>query len=365
LIVTDYAKMSHNARFRSGRKAVTTASAVLVGLVVIMAGVAGYFVISPRVETNTQTTTVTTAQTATVTSAQTFTVTTSKVSTAAASILCSPKECPFQNIGQPFNATELAMINSQPLSYYEKAGEMLLNGTIANKMITGAAKPYQPFVVNGKPSVIWEESLSCQGCAIARWPQALALAAFGNFTGLYKGYSSLGDNHVTTIYWSTDNYTTSEGSTYASQYTSKYLNLYAMAYDTPIINGVFRWTTLDYFVQHAPNATWQAAAKYMANASVALGKQAPGPPVQLWGGFWWFGINAIILGNSTSFSGFAAPVTNLDHDSALKQISTFNGQYAWSNYAAADLYVAAMCPAIHNAAPVCSLPVIAELASKL
>src|SRR5260370_22246660 len=94
----------------------------------------------------------------------------------------------------------------------------------------------------------------------------------------------------------------------------------------------------------------------MSDGSVAVGKTAPGTDVQLWGSSWWFGSDALILGNSSSVSGFSAPITSLNHDSALRQISTFNGQYAWSNYAAADLYITAVCAAIPHPAPLSSPP---------
>jgi len=229
----------------------------------------------------------------------------------------------------------------------------------------GRSNHYQPFVVNGKPSVVVLQAISCSDCSMNRWAQALALAAFGNFTALYVGYSASGTNHVTTLYWGQDNYTAAQGVTFGSSYASRYLNFYAVDYDSPVITGGFQWTTLAYLAQHAPNSTWQAVTAFMENASNALGNKAPPTDTQLWGSSVWFGGIAVILGNSTNVGSAAAPVSHLSHESALAQISGFDDQYAWSNYAAADVYIAGLCPSLTGPPPVCSLPAIVSLEGRV
>jgi hypothetical protein len=317
----------------------TKTASVLIALVLVLAGVAGYFAL---VAPGPGATSVATSR------------------TAASSIPAT-----YAGIGDPFTSSELASINGQPLSNYQTAGEMLLNGSIANAVALGRANRYQPLVADGKPSVVVLQAISCSDCAMNRWAQALALAAFGNFTTLYKGYSAMGTNHVTTIYWGQDNYTTGQGVTFGSSYESKYLNFYAVDYDSPVVTGGFQWTTLAYLAQRAPNSTWQAVMAFMENASNALGNRAPPTDTQLWGSSVWFGGIAVILGNSTGVTGAAAPVSHLSHESALAQISSFDDQYAWSNYAAADVYIAGLCPSLSGPPPVCSLPAIVSLEGRV
>ena len=53
----------------------------------------------------------------------------------------------------------------------------------------------------------------------------------------------------------------------------------------------------------------------------------------------------------------------MTHAQVLSQLSSFNDQFAWSEYAAADVYIAQVCPSINNTAPVCSLPAIKSIGS--
>ncbi len=55
------------------------------------------------------------------------------------------------------------------------------------------------------------------------------------------------------------------------------------------------------------------------------------------------------------------PLTNMTHEQVLAQLANPNDQFAWTEYAAADLYVAMVCSSINNTAPVCSLPAIQQL----
>lgn len=325
-------------RGERARRAISKAISVVAILAIFLVGVAAYLAYAPGMAA--QTTSASTRSSGSIPSA-------------------------YAGIGAPFTAAQLASIDGQPLSNYQTAGQMLLNGSIANTVALGKAGHYQVLMLDGKPSVVVLQAISCSDCAMNRWAQALAMAAFGNFSALYQGYSSLGTNHVTTLYWGADNYTASEGVTFGASYSSRYLNFFPVDYDSPVITGGFQWTTLDNLAQHTTNSTWLTVIRFMENASSSLGNRAPPTDTQLWGRSVWFGGVAVILGNSTNYSSSSAPVTHLSHDSALAQISGFDDQYAWSNYAAADVYIAGVCPSLTSAPPVCSLPAIVTLEGKV
>jgi len=55
----------------------------------------------------------------------------------------------------------------------------------------------------------------------------------------------------------------------------------------------------------------------------------------------------------------------MSHTRVLEQLQQFNDGFAWAEYAAADVYVAYVCPSINNSAPICSLPAIQTLEARL
>jgi hypothetical protein len=259
------------------------------------------------------------------------------------------------------NSSELAVINSAPLSYYEYAGERLLNGTLTNQvqLSNTPTSPYNAIIINGKPSVIYIGAISCIFCGENRWAMALALAKFGNFTTLYNGYSSLGDGDVPTLYWNDDNTTTSSGMTYGNFYNSNYINFISAEYDSPIVQGFELPTTgLNYYVQNAPNSTYEGALSFMNST----GKFA-GTPFTFWGTSLVQGADAVVFGNTTPSSASDLPIAHMTHAQILQQFSNFNSQFAWSEYAGADVYIAQVCPSINNTAPVCALPAIKAIGS--
>jgi hypothetical protein len=278
----------------------------------------------------------------------------------------------FAGIGQPFTAAQLAIINKEPLSYYQQAGDMLLQKQLANPFKLGSALSYQPYVVNGKPSVILIEAISCDDCGQSRWQNALALATFGSFSGLYKGYASTGDFHVATLYWGKDDYTVTESATFGSAYTSKYINLYAVDGDSPVIDAKAHFVPISYFVDHAPDAGWRAAMQFMDNANNAVaGGKAKNSVFQSWGSFIWNGSDAKVFGNSppTPLNNIGTlPLANENQDAVLAELKKPQSQFAWSEYAAADIYIATVCKSFASATaapPVCALPAIVTLESQV
>jgi hypothetical protein len=266
------------------------------------------------------------------------------------------------NIDQPLNATELAIINNAPLSYYEIAGEKLLNGTLTNQVVLqpySKSSHFATYTFNGKPSVIYIGALSCIYCGENRWAMALALAKFGKFNDLYKGYSSLGDGDVPTLYFSKYNYTTSAGAAFGNFYNSSLINLFTADYESPVTAGFeFPSSGISYFVQNAPNSTYRSAMGFMNSTG-----QFTGTPFSYWGNTVVSGADAVVFGNTSQ--GTTLQIASMTHAQILKQFGSFNDQFAWSEYAAADVFIAYTCPTVNNTAQVCSLPAIQTLEGRL
>ncbi|MCL5430249.1 MAG: DUF929 domain-containing protein [Candidatus Marsarchaeota archaeon] len=258
-------------------------------------------------------------------------------------------------INAPLNATELSYINNEPLSYYEIAGEKLLNGTLTNEVVLANSPMYNAIVIGGKPSVIYVGAVSCIFCGENRWAMALALAKFGNFSALYNGYSALGDGDVPTLYWRQVNTTVNEGVAFGNYYSSKYINFFSSEYESPITGG-FEVQPISYFLSKAPNATYTRVLDFM-NSTGKFG----GTPFTYWGTSLVTGADAIDFGNTTPSGASNLPIAHETHYQILSQFHNFNDQFAWTEYAGADIYIAKMCPAINNTAPVCKLQAISVL----
>jgi len=268
------------------------------------------------------------------------------------------------NINQPLNASELSIINNAPNSYFETAGEMLLNGSIKNE-VGARANNVPMFIVNGKPSVIYLGSITCLFCGENRWAMALALSRFGNFSALYKGYSSFGDGDLPTLYWAPANYNSSGTDSLGNFYSSKYLNFISIDDENPVTGG-FNLNPLQVIASNinaTGNLAYEDAFSYIINS---LGKNSStafqGTPYTIWGSKQVGGADAVDFGNSMP-TGNSLPLTNMTHEQVLAQLANPNDQFAWTEYAAADLYVAMTCSSINNKAPVCTLPAIQQLES--
>ncbi len=271
-------------------------------------------------------------------------------------------------INQPLNSSALAVINNAPNSYFETAGLMALNRSINNQLIATASN-VSPYVVNGKPSVIYLGSITCVWCGENRWAMALALSRFGNFTQLYQGYSAIGDSDVPTLYWSMANYNipdslsvTGTGITIGSGYSSNYINFLPIEWQGNIMGG--------FYIQSLPvtqqevnltgNSSYIGAFNYIVQLQNANSTSFKGTPYTIWGGSLVGGADAVDFGNSTP-SGTGLPLTYETHAQILGQLRNPSDQFAWTEYAAADLYVAHVCKAISNKAPVCALSAIQKI----
>ncbi len=281
------------------------------------------------------------------------------------------------NIDKPLSASQLGTINNAPNSYFESAGNMLLNGSIPGEQVkngTYTAPDFEAlisggaaqaaYVVNGKPSVIYIGAISCIYCGESRWAMALALSRFGNFSSLYTGYSSIGDGDVPTLYWNRDNYL-SNNVTYGNSYRSKYINFISADYDSNISQGFALPNISDplqYFIDHAPNATYRNAMEYMNST-----KDFQGTPFTLWGNSLDLGAVAVVFGvpNAQSTGSQKPPITYMTHSQILGQLSKFNSTLAVEDYVGADIYTAQICASINNTAAVCKLPIIVTFESKM
>ena len=268
------------------------------------------------------------------------------------------------NIDVPLNTTEISIINAAPDSYFEAAGMMFMNGSFSDTVFATKLSNkslYAPFVVNGKPSVIYIGAVSCIFCAENRWAMALALSRFGSFSSLYKGYSALQDGDIPTLYWSKVNYTTPSGVDFGNGYTSSYINFISGEYESPITQGFnFSRRGVAYFIDNAPNSTYKSAMEFMNSTN-----KFSGTPFTFWGNVIATGADAIIFGNTLPTSASNLPLQHMSHAQILGQLQQFNDAFAWSEYAAADVYIAYVCPSISNSAPVCSLPAIRALEARL
>jgi hypothetical protein len=274
-------------------------------------------------------------------------------------------------IDAPLSSSELAVINNAPNSDFETAGEMMLNLTLPGETINQSMGAYvgiaylmklptvQPLIVNGKPSVIYLGAISCIYCAENRWAMALALSRFGSFNALYNGYSSLNDGDVPTLYWGNENITGTGSVSFKNYYASNYINFFSAEYDSNITSGFqLPSSGISYFIQGAPDQYNRSAMAYINNVI-----QFRGTPTTLFGTTVNGGVDAVVFGipNSTTESSNLPPLTYMTHAGILEQFKDFDTAFSAQEYAGADVYVAQICRAINNTAPVCSLKSIASM----
>jgi hypothetical protein len=282
-------------------------------------------------------------------------------------------------INTPLTRSQLSVINNAPDSYFERAGEMMLNLSLPGEGLSNSVyyatnfqvslgQPYQfpKFFYNGKPSVIYIGAISCLWCGENRWAMAMALSRFGTFNGLYIGYSSIRDADLPTLYWIPQSIHTNGSANFGNMYSSSYINFFSAEYDSNISAGFEFPATSDpigYFVDRAPNDSYSEAMQFM-NATQAFG----GTPFTLWGTAINRGASGVDLGipqNESIAQSGAIPLTYMTHSQIFNQLNSFNTTFAVEEYAVADVYIAELCPSVNNSAPVCSLPAIRAYEQKM
>ncbi len=265
-------------------------------------------------------------------------------------------------IDTQLSAPQLSVINNAPESDFITAGKMLLNGTLSDPIMLNHNPQTTPYSIGGKQSVIYIGAISCIYCGENRWAMALALSRFGNFSKLFIGYSSFGDGDLPTLYWTKDNYT-SPGVSYGNYYSSSYINFISADYDSNITQG-FQLPALSdpitYYIQHAPNSTYYGAMSFM-NAT----HNFTGTPFTLWGSSLDLGADGIVFGNTTPSSS-TIPLEYMTHQQVLNQFKSFSDQFAYGEYAAADVYIAQVCASITGGSPqICHNSTITAIEGKL
>ena len=149
--------------------------------------------------------------------------------------------------------------------------------------------------------------------------------------------------------------------TYGNYYNSSLINFVSAEYDSPIKLGFqLPSSGLTYYVQNAPNQSYVAALQFMNRTG-----KFQGTPFTFWGSSLVLGADGVVFGNSTPTSAAGIALTNMTHQDVLNQLQSFNDQFAWSEYASADVYIAEVCPTIGNAASACSLPAIKAIGAAM
>ncbi len=263
-------------------------------------------------------------------------------------------------IDQPINSSSLAVINNANISYFEEAGEMLLNGSLVNTVTLGSNN-VTAYVAKGKPSVIYLGSITCVWCGENRWAMALALARFGTFSQLHLGYSAIGDSDVPTLYWNEDPLN-STGVTLGNYYSSSYINFYTFEDHAPIAGGFSMQSpqVIQTEVNATGNSSYIAAFGYVMSLQANNKTAFQGTPYTIWGNSQFNGADAIDFGN-TMPTGSVPALTGMTHGQVFAQLAHPNDQFAWTEYAAADVYIANVCHTLNNTATICGLPAIQRL----
>lgn len=264
------------------------------------------------------------------------------------------------NINVPLSTSELSVINNAPDSYYETAAQMLLNGSLTNTVGT-SPKRLPLFIVNGKPTVIYLGSITCIFCGENRWAMAMALSRFGSFMQLFNGYSALGDGDMPSLYWAPAHYNKSS-TMLGSFYSSNYINFIAIEDANPISGGfnLNPLSTIQQRINQTNNSAYMSAMDYILSTN-----DFSGTPYTVWGAYEVGGADAVIFANNTNTDG-TTPLQQMTHQDVLNQLSNFNDQFAWSEYAAADLYVALICKTLNNTPSACgAIPSIQAVEAQL
>jgi len=90
-----------------------------------------------------------------------------------------------------------------------------------------------------------------------------------------------------------------------------------------------------------------------------------GTPDTIWGKYSVPGADAINFGTATSTTNTTIPMASLTHEQVLASLAHPSTDFAWTEYAAADWYIALVCASGNVSAPVCSLPSVSTMVSQL
>ena len=287
------------------------------------------------------------------------------------------------DINVPLNSSQLAVINDEPNSLFDTAARILLNGSLPGSPVGQTVAAVPLLTVNGKPAVVYLGAISCIYCAENRWAMALALSRFGIFQSLFFGYSSLGDQDVPTIYWAPAHYNATSAVDFGNFYDGTYVTFLSIEYASPITAG-FQMQATPFFQQQATavnNTVYEKATSFIIDLN-----NFAGTPYTIWARYSVPGADASDFGDvnstsstttsnesnssttSTSTAAALLPITSMTHDQILASLADPKTPFAWTEYAAADYYVALICSSLGimstssaTAPPICSEPDISSM----
>ena len=168
---------------------------------------------------------------------------------------------------------------------------MLLNNTLANS-VGASTKNVTPFLVNGKPSVIYFGSITCIFCGENRWAMALALSRFGNFSHSIQGIQllrRLRRPHPLLVARALQPIISRS---WLILYQQQYINFIAIEDTDPITAGfnLQPFNTVQQEINSTGNLAYEDALKYILEIN-----NFQGTPYTIWGGKpgWWSRCNRL------------------------------------------------------------------------
>ena len=297
----------------------------------------------------------------------------------------------FALINTALTSQELQLFQNPNLNYYNIAALMILNGTIpfcgrgsSSACLEAPVADNALFIANNKTSVIYLGSTTCIYCGENRWAMALALSTFGTFDKLFVGYSAFEDNHVPTLFWGQDELFRT-GLDIGNYYNSSYITFVSMEGTDPITlgfniqplsaigseisntvySGAFTYLTsamANYVVTHSSNGNFQTASGPVSISGMSTQQLANlvfGTPQTVWGNFYFPGVSSVDFYYNGQF------INNVTHSQIISALSAPSSQFAWAEYAGADMYIAALCNSMTNKPAVCSQSAISQLSKGL
>ncbi|MEM0074685.1 MAG: DUF929 family protein [Candidatus Micrarchaeaceae archaeon] len=309
--------------------------------------------------------------------------------------------------GSPMNASFMSIISNLS-AQLEVVGEEQLSGTFIHVNATSSQPGFYvllfgnasvqnydlvpipvspsiaPLTSNNTLMFVFISAQGCPYCAGMRWPVAIALSRFGNFSKLFYDRSATNDGNVPTFMF---NFSEAEfNSATKNPPVSNGEAPYGDEYPTPISTGSYyssKYITLEPFDEMGSsfffNDTGLEALSPLVYSNVYLeaNKQVNGT-YSGFGikGFSMGGVPFFSIGNKYVFDGAIINAstylsqTGLEiyntHASMLYSIENPKpGSFGQTALGAANLLTADICLSINNTAPVCSLPYIKQLEAKL
>lgn len=286
----------------------------------------------------------------------------------------------LQQVGAEQLAGKIIKVNGSPSFYVLLFG----NGYSDYDIIPLPVANATPLYANGKPIVVMFSAQGCPFCAGMRWPVAIALSRFGNFTRLYYARSATNDGNAPTFLFnfSMAQFYNSTKQPPVAGGTAPYGD----EYPTPISQGAYYsspYVVFEPFDEVASSFFINASGLEMLNATIYKdvflqgNMQENGTPYGFGiRGFSLGGVPFIDIGNRYVFDGAIINASTYLSSAGLKKYATHASMlYSIQNptpdsfgetvLGAANLLTADICLSINNTAQVCKLAYISQLEKKI